>query len=130
MYQVTRRRILSPANKYFYQGKKLKGLGSPHTPFHYIWPLATAVQALTSTDAREQAGLLKDLLIMASNNGLSHESVDVDDPEMLTRLEFGWANALTVAAVEQLLGVDCDDLAEVVRGARECAAAGAFLSRP
>jgi meiotically up-regulated gene 157 (Mug157) protein len=99
VYVTTRARILSPKNPYFYEGSQLRGLGSPHTQLNYVWPLATAVEALTAggndTLAR-QAELLNDLLKMASGNGLAHESVNVDDVERITRPEFGWASAMTV----------------------------------
>jgi hypothetical protein len=49
---------------------------------------------------------------MAQGNGLVHESVNVDNPGAYTRPEFGWANAMAVVAIEQLLGVDCDEAAE------------------
>ena len=99
IYAATRARILSHKNPYFYEGNQLRGLGSPHTQQNYIWPLATAVEALTAEGddaATRQADLLQDLLKMASGNGLAHESVNVDEVERITRPEFGWANAMTV----------------------------------
>lgn len=48
--------------------------------------------------------------------GLPHESVEVNNPQATTRNEFGWASAMVVVAVEQLLhGVDCDAEAEAFR---------------
>ena len=48
VYQATRRRLLSTTtNQYYYAGAKLHGIGSPHTPKQYIWPMALIVQALT-----------------------------------------------------------------------------------
>lgn len=52
---------------------------------------------------------------MAQGNGLVHESVDVNQPGAYTRPEFGWANAMAAVAIEQLLGVDCDQAAELQR---------------
>lgn len=52
------------------------------------------------------------MLLTATGNGLMHESVNVDNPSQFSRAEFGWANAMLVVAVEQLLGADCDDAAE------------------
>lgn len=112
IYNNTRQRILSTANPYFYEGTELRGLGSPHTYARYVWPLATAVEALTTDSQPKQLELLKMLLKMAKGNGLVHESVNVDNPTMFSRPEFGWANAMLVVAVEQLLGVDCDVEAE------------------
>ena len=40
VYQATRRTILSPENPYFYQGEYASGLGSSHTFYRYIWPIA------------------------------------------------------------------------------------------
>jgi meiotically up-regulated gene 157 (Mug157) protein len=52
-------RVYSPFNNYYFSGSDLTGLGSPHTPANYVWPLATAMEALTSSNATRQAGLLK-----------------------------------------------------------------------
>lgn len=112
IYNNTRQRILSSANPYYYEGTQLRGLGSPHTYARYVWPLATAVEALTTDSQATQLNLLKMLLKMAQGNGLVHESVHVDTPTQFSRPEFGWANAMLVVVVEQLLGVDCDVEAE------------------
>eukprot|EP00878_Enallax_costatus_P036962 GHUV01041626.1.p1 GENE.GHUV01041626.1~~GHUV01041626.1.p1 ORF type:complete len:267 (-),score=70.69 GHUV01041626.1:193-915(-) len=115
VYSHTRQRILSKANPYYFEGTELHGLGSPHTSPQYVWPLATAVEALTTDSPAQQIELLKMLLNMAQGNGLVHESVHVSSTGQFTRPEFGWANAMFVVAVEQLLGVDCDAEAEVHR---------------
>jgi uncharacterized protein len=126
VYAMTRKRILSSANPYFFNGTVFRGLGSPHTDVGYVWPLATAVQALTADSAAERAQLLTDLTNMASVNGLVHESVHIDQPLLFTRPEFGWANAMLVVAAEQLLGLDCESEADAERtravSAREAAA--------
>jgi uncharacterized protein len=99
IYATTRARILSHKNPYFFEGAQLKGLGSPHTARNFVWPLATAVEALTAEgddSVVRQASLLRDLLKMASGNGLAHESVHVDNLDTITRPEFGWANAMMV----------------------------------
>lgn len=77
MYANARRRILSSSNPYHYSGSAFSGLGSPHTPPQYVWPLALMVQGLTSSDPNEQAALLRVLLRMQCGNGLMHESVHV-----------------------------------------------------
>lgn len=84
------------------------GLGSPHTPKLYIWPLAHAVTALTSGDPQLQARLLRELLGMQCGNGLMHESVNIHRPSRCTRPLFEWANAMLVVLAEQLLGEDCE----------------------
>ena len=111
VYEATRSRILSAKNPFYFSGSKFDGLGSPHTYHQYVWPLATVIEALTTNNVTRQLQLLRYLLPMASVNGLMHESVHVDAPERFSRAEFGWANALTVVAVEQLLGIDCDEAA-------------------
>jgi len=50
VYKATRAFILSPRNPYFYHGKYAEGIGSPHTPRGYVWPLSLVMQALTSGD--------------------------------------------------------------------------------
>jgi meiotically up-regulated gene 157 (Mug157) protein len=57
VYAATRRRILSPANPYFFSGRAFTGLGSPHTPQRYIWPLAHMVDALTTAPTEAGARL-------------------------------------------------------------------------
>ncbi len=54
VYQATRRTILSPENPYFYEGKYASGLGSSHTFYRYIWPIALSIQGLTTTDKAEK----------------------------------------------------------------------------
>jgi meiotically up-regulated gene 157 (Mug157) protein len=106
VYAATRARILSDRNPYYFEGSELTGLGSPHTAHNFVWPLATAVEALTAegegTVAR-RAELMRDLLKMASGNGLAHESVNVDNLGASSRPEFGWANAMTVRASHEFL---------------------------
>eukprot|EP00879_Flechtneria_rotunda_P023909 GHRR01025321.1.p1 GENE.GHRR01025321.1~~GHRR01025321.1.p1 ORF type:complete len:482 (+),score=117.16 GHRR01025321.1:312-1757(+) len=115
IYANTKRRILSKANLYYYEGTELHGLGSTHTSPGFVWPLATAVEALTSDSQQQQVELLKMMLKMAHGNGLVHESVNVNSIGSFTRPEFGWANAMLVVTVQILLGVDCDAEAETHR---------------
>lgn len=65
---------------------------SPPSHKRYVWPLATAVEALTAPrhNASRQASLLAALLKMAAGNGLLHESVHVDNTQQFSRAEFGW----------------------------------------
>jgi uncharacterized protein len=94
VYLNTRRFVLSQANPFFYAGRSAAGIGSPHTPAPYIWPLSLIVQALTSTDAEEVRALLQ--MLRATDGGRSyiHESFDPDDPARHTRDWFAWGNAL------------------------------------
>lgn len=54
VYQATRRTILSSENPYFYQGEYASGLGSSHTFYRYIWPIALSIQGLTTRDKAEK----------------------------------------------------------------------------
>ncbi|WP_449396692.1 glycoside hydrolase family 125 protein [Devosia riboflavina] len=94
IYQATRSRILSKANPYFYAGTAASGVGSPHTPPDQVWPIALAVQGLTSDDPAEKRDLLALLLATDGGTGLMHESFHVDDPTKFTRPWFSWANAM------------------------------------
>lgn len=91
-YQKTRQFILSPENPYYYSGQILQGIGSPHTPPHYVWPIALAMEGLTSSSKNEV--LAKINLIAATDNGTQqcHEGIDVDNPARYTREWFSWAN--------------------------------------
>jgi meiotically up-regulated gene 157 (Mug157) protein len=94
IYQNTRRLILSPDDPYFFAGKVAQGIGSPHTPAHFVWPLALVMQGLTSTDPTEVAGVLTELKASDIGDHLLHESFDVDDPTRFTRSNFGWPCSL------------------------------------
>ncbi|MBC8160153.1 MAG: glycoside hydrolase family 125 protein, partial [Roseiflexaceae bacterium] len=94
IYRNTRAFVLSTANPYFYQGRAARGIGSPHTSTQHIWPLALAMQGLTSTDQFERETMLELLARTDANTGLMHESFHADDPRTFTRPWFGWANSL------------------------------------
>ncbi|MBV9104349.1 MAG: glycoside hydrolase family 125 protein, partial [Candidatus Eremiobacteraeota bacterium] len=57
-YRATRRFVLSGQNPYFYTGAVAQGIGSPHTPAGYVWPLALVMQAFTAADDEELARVL------------------------------------------------------------------------
>jgi hypothetical protein len=71
IYANTRRFVLSRANPYFFEGRAVSGIGSPHTPDRWVAMLAAATES----------------------SGTIPESVNADDPSLFTRAEFGWANA-------------------------------------
>lgn len=54
IYKNTRRFLLSENNPYYFTGKFGAGIGSQHTRKGYIWPIALAVQGLTSTSLDEK----------------------------------------------------------------------------
>lgn len=93
VYLDTRRFTLSSSDPYYYTGTYATGLGSPHTPKGWVWPLGIVGAAL-STRRREDITAAIDMLDRSDTlDGLMHESVDPDDPSRFTRPEFGWANA-------------------------------------
>jgi uncharacterized protein len=95
LYLNTRQFVLSQANPYYYEGPQASGVGSPHTPAPFVWPLALIVQALTATDADEVRALLHVLRDTAlQGRGALHQSFNPADPARYTRDWFGWANAL------------------------------------
>lgn len=94
VYQATRRFILSPRNPYFFQGKYASGIGSPHTPHGYVWPLALVMQALTSTDRIEIDRVMGYIAASDTGDHRLHESFNSDWPESYTRADFAWPNAL------------------------------------
>jgi|GEM_PF-44160 meiotically up-regulated gene 157 (Mug157) protein len=108
VYQATRSFVLSPRNPYFYRGKVAQGIGSPHTPRNYVWPLALVMQALTTSDADEIRRVLGYLAASDTGDHRLHESFDVNAPWKYTRADFAWPNALymtllrAVGAVSQV----------------------------
>lgn len=94
IYQNTRRFVLSSDNPFYYEGKVLKGVGSPHTPPRYVWHIALSMQGLTSSDREEQEELLKLLENSDAGTGYMHEGVFVDDPAQFTRPWFAWSNSI------------------------------------
>lgn len=92
-YLDTRGFTLSADDPYYYSGKYATGLGSPHTPAGWVWPLGI-IGAAMSTRSRHDVTHSIDMLDQSDTlNGLMHESVDPNDPSRFTRPEFGWANA-------------------------------------
>ncbi|HMD03193.1 MAG TPA: glycoside hydrolase family 125 protein, partial [Candidatus Baltobacteraceae bacterium] len=90
IYRRTRACVLSQQNPYYYEGHNAQGVGSPHTPRGYVWPLAIIARALTSVDRAEVLDQLRMLSISAGRDGLIHESFNPNDPRRFTRAQFGW----------------------------------------
>lgn len=93
-YLNTRAYTLSPRNPFYFSGRYAQGLGSPHTPPGFVWPLGIIARALTATSASETAESITTLAETDSNDGLIHESFWPDAYWLFTRADFGWANAL------------------------------------
>ena len=94
LYRNTRAFVLSRSNPYYFEGKYARGIGSPHTPDGYIWPISLITQGLTSTDPQEQANLIEMLCNTTAGTFYMHESFHPDDPTKFTRPWFAWANSL------------------------------------
>ncbi|WP_172256792.1 glycoside hydrolase family 125 protein [Saccharibacillus deserti] len=94
MYRATRAFVLSRQNPYFYEGSAAAGIGSPHTPPDYIWPIALAMQAMTAEEADERERLLELLMRTDGGTGYMHEGFHADRPEEFTRPWFSWANMM------------------------------------
>jgi uncharacterized protein len=94
IYTNTRRFVLSPDNPYYFAGKRARGIGSPHTPRGYVWPLALVMEGLTASDPNEVEAMLGQLQASDTGDHLLHESFDPNDPSKFTRSNFGWPCAL------------------------------------
>lgn len=108
VYLATRAFVLSGENPYFYQGKAATGIGSPHTPQDYIWPISLCIQGLTSNSRQEQLELLEMLMATDAGTGLMHESFHKDDPAQFTRPWFAWANSMFAELVIEVSGAADD----------------------
>jgi meiotically up-regulated gene 157 (Mug157) protein len=93
-YLATRAFTLSMDNPWYFSGRYAEGLGSPHTPYGFVWPLGIIGRALTSTDLGEVMTAITTLAETDSETGLIHESFYPGGYWRFTRPEFGWANAL------------------------------------
>ena len=112
IYEASRRFVLSAANPYFYAGTAVAGIGSPHTPPRHVWPIALAVQALTSLDRDEQRETIGTLTRLAVD-GAMPESVHCDRPDVHTREWFAWADAMFCELVLSYCGLPAEPAAVV-----------------
>jgi meiotically up-regulated gene 157 (Mug157) protein len=108
LYRATRRAVLSTANPYYYEGSQLSGVGSPHTPPRYVWPIAKAMEGLTNGDDAFKAEMLALMIATDGGTGMMHEGVDVDDPTNFTRAWFSWSNSMFCELALDLAGVHRD----------------------
>ena len=105
LYLATRRFVLSEANPTYLVGTAARGLGSPHTPPDFIWPIGLALEGLTSTDPAEKQRLLDTLMATDAGTGATHESFHKDDPTRFTREWFSWADAMFCELVLDVAGL-------------------------
>lgn len=54
LYLSTRHQVLSRNNPFYYAGKYLAGVGSPHTPEDHVWPIALAMEGLTTQNIEKK----------------------------------------------------------------------------
>jgi hypothetical protein len=94
VYRNTRAFVLSKNNPYYYEGKALVGIGSPHTPKGFIWPISLIIQGLTSNDRTEINKMISLLMASDADTNLMHEGINKDNPQNYTRSWFAWANSL------------------------------------
>lgn len=104
-YLATRRTLLSDENPFYYEGEHAKGIGSPHTPPRYVWPIALSMQGLTSDSQEEKARILDTLVAIDAGTHLMHEGVCVDDPAQFTRPWFSWSNMMFCELVMDYFGI-------------------------
>jgi uncharacterized protein len=103
-YLNTRSFLLSRDNPYYYEGKCANGIGSPHTPDHYIWHIALAIQGMTTTSEVEKQEILAYFKQTDGGTNFMHEGFDADCPEEFTRDWFAWANTMFSEFVLSLTG--------------------------
>ncbi|MGO2963752.1 MAG: glycoside hydrolase family 125 protein [Carnobacterium maltaromaticum] len=94
IYQQTRAVLLSEKNPYYYEGNYLKGIGSEHTLKEYVWPIALAIQGLTTNKKAEKIEMLNKLVETEAGTNYMHEGINVNNPNEYTREWFSWANMM------------------------------------
>ena len=94
VYRSTRRFSLSPRNPFFYTGKALSGLGSPHSKPDFVWPMGIIMQGFTVQPEENLCAILDMVAHADDGTGYVHESVHKDDPSRYTRPWFAWVNSL------------------------------------
>lgn len=103
-YLITRAFALSHDNPFYFSGRYAQGIGSPHTPANYVWPLSIIGRALTATSSTEVAEAITTLAETDGESGMIHESFYDNGYWRYTRAEFGWANALGAELIFRSLG--------------------------
>ena len=96
VFQATRRFVLSKENPYYFTGSIASGIGSPHTPDGWVWPLGLEMEGLTTDDPCEHARILEALLASDRGDHSFPESFDGNNPGNYTRSNFGMPHGLFV----------------------------------
>lgn len=105
IYINTRNFILSKNNPFYYEGNVAQGIGSPHTPMNYIWPIALSMQGLTSNDESEIKDLINTIISTDGGTGFMHEGFNCNDSNQFTRDWFAWANSLFASYIYNTIAV-------------------------
>lgn len=103
IYRNTRRFLLSESNPFYFSGKYARGIGSPHTPKGYVWPIGLAVQGLTADSQEEKREILEILKNTTAKTYHMHESFHPDKPEEYTRSWFAWADSMFCLLAKEVL---------------------------
>ena len=101
LYCVTRGKVLSYRNPFYFEGAAANGVGSPHTPDGYIWHIGLCVQLLTSRSEEEVARLFGVLRDTDAGTLQMHEGFDCNDPRKYTRPWFAWANSMFALCITE-----------------------------
>lgn len=75
-----------------------------HTPDHYIWHIALAIQGMTAVSEVEKLQILAYFTNTDGGTNFMHEGFNADCPEEFTRDWFAWANTLFSEFVLSLTG--------------------------
>ena len=94
LYLSTRRTLLSAENPFYYEGAYAKGIGSPHTPPRYVWPIALSIQGSPRPTRPRRPRSWTTWWPSTAGTHLMHEGVCVDDPTQYTREWFSWSNMM------------------------------------
>lgn len=94
VYQNTRKFVLSADNPYFHRGGAITGIGSPHTPGSYVWPISLMTEGLTCDDEERINKIVTKLIKTTDGTGYMHESINADNASLYSRPWFAWANSL------------------------------------
>ncbi|SFK85868.1 hypothetical protein SAMN05216390_10459 [Lachnospiraceae bacterium KH1T2] len=104
IYQNTKKVIYSDINPYYYEGKEISGIGSPHTPARYVWHISMGMKGLTAKDKSEKAKIIREMVATDGGTSCMHEGVCADDAGKYTRPWFSWANSVFCELVMDYCG--------------------------
>ena len=72
LYRATRNLILGDSNPFFFRGSAGEGIGSPHVPWRFVWPMSITMRALTSSSDDEIIQCLMTLRDTTAGNSGSY----------------------------------------------------------